>query len=232
MAESGRIKGRSSNGGIMKTFTLSPLSEYFDDWSLLLASQKAMDGDQEEKLLSICNANNLIENEMRLITQLIAFRRRGGPLSTKVRHDKNIKFQDEIESLYNVITKIPVHTFPEPPIKAIKITLVNDEDITIKNDTLIFNICEYGFPFFEIFCEYIRKHHKPKEERKRKGKPLGLASTNKALALQILRYLENKTTLQQKEIGSIIVELFKIAGNPLPAYRSGKIAYDTIKGKR
>lgn len=198
------------------------LTKYFDAWRLLKASQLTI--VKEPNVRKLAKKNKLNEDHLILIAKLIQQRK-------SIRYIVSDGQAREMKGVYDAYNKIPeVHNpldyLNKPPIKKITIVLQDGQTIVLSDKTILWNVCHLGFRFFKsLYSNYFKKYYNP--NARGKGKSVNLDTSNRALARQIIKYLHDNSNLQQRGMGSVVVDLFHTVGNPLP-YTDGKTAYDAI----
>ncbi|MEX2234393.1 MAG: hypothetical protein WD824_19665 [Cyclobacteriaceae bacterium] len=203
------------------------LTEYLNFWQGI-DLQGGFTADQEKRIKVLCDKKKLDLNEIRRITFLI---KKIG----RIPHTSIQQIKDETQKFLSLIDSMDLW---ETDLKKIKFEFSNGKDFTLSKETLDDDrLKSSAFLFIERLKEQLaspihRKRFTPRS--KRKGKALGLDGAKRELALQIVKHLKSKKQLKlkEKEIGDVVVILFKISGSPLHNYKSGTIAYDTISRTR
>lgn len=219
-----KMSHQPNYNALTKAMALQP---FFDPWYFQYTKdplEKELQGIEK-----ICKSYRLETKYLVLIFQLIKWRVE----RPEDVYDLKEQYFDEVETLFNLLQhKIPPPDISSCPIKRIALDLHGKKPIVFSNSLLLGNLLLHAWPYLSQFLkheyeEYIKPNYVPRTERKRSGAKKGKDRENRKLAKQIITYLENRTELQQKEIGDIVLDLFRIANSPLK-FKGGRNLYRTL----
>lgn len=207
----------------MTPTNIKKYSKYFDPWHVLTAEKTNTTAKQEIGIEALSKAFCVDPGHVRTLVKLAMLR-------NGVKYTSNEVYLDQMEKLYNALLQLPEKpSFLKAPIREINIKLHNGERVKISNELLITNLCYHAHSFLVTeMNEYVKPSYIAHDDRKKKGRNnSGKLKANKILMFKMLTFLESETQLQQKQIGSVMSEIFKLANNSIKG--TGKSLYDTIK---